>query len=239
MQIIPAIDLKDGKVVRLTQGDFNRVEEYDLDPVKKAKEFKDSGAEWLHVVDLEGALNGRFQPENIPILKRIAKKVGIKVQFGGGVRNIADVQTILDYGVSRVIVGTLSQENINFVKEAVKKFGDKFSVSIDAKNNILYKRGWSESSKVEMGVFLKDLESCGVKMLIYTNISKDGMLQGPDIEGVKNILSLTKIPLIASGGISSLEDIKKLKELNVWGVIIGKAIYKGKIDLKEAIKYVS
>jgi len=237
MQIIPAIDLKDAKVVRLTQGDFGQAEEYGLDPVEVAKGFAECGVKWIHVVDLYGALEGRFRIENLEVLKKITrevKKYGVSIQFGGGVRSIADIQTIIDYGASRVIVGTLPQENMDFTREAVKKYGDKFVVSLDAKNKIVYKRGWSESSKVEMDVFLKKLEDCGVKLLVYTNIAKDGMLKGPDFAGIKDVMSLTKILVIVSGGVSSLEDVKKLKEMNVYAAIIGKALYKGKIDLKKA-----
>ncbi|MDD5618163.1 MAG: 1-(5-phosphoribosyl)-5-[(5-phosphoribosylamino)methylideneamino]imidazole-4-carboxamide isomerase [Candidatus Omnitrophica bacterium] len=239
MQIIPAIDLKDGKIVRLTQGDFGKAEEYALDPVQTAKNFAESKAKWIHVVDLYGALEGHFKPENLKILKKISdevKKYGTSVQFGGGVRSMTDIKTLIDNGASRVIIGTLSQENLNFLKEVVKKYGDKIAVSLDTRNNIIYRRGWSVSSKFEMGVFLENLEEAGVKLIIYTNISKDGMLEGPDLEGIKNIMSLTKIPIIASGGVSSLEDITILKEMGVQGVIIGKAIYKGKIDLRKAIE---
>jgi phosphoribosylformimino-5-aminoimidazole carboxamide ribotide isomerase len=239
MLIIPAIDLIDGKVKRLTRGDFAQQEEYNVDPVEKAKEFAKAGAKWIHVVDLYGALKGHFKLENLSVLKKIVQKVhryDTSVQFGGGVRSKEDIECILKTKASRVILGTLPQESLSSLRNILKDYGDKIAISLDAKKSILYKQGWTESSTVEIKTFLQYLENCGVKLVIYTNISKDGMLQGPDFEGIKNILSLTKIPVIASGGISSLEDIKELKKLGVYGIIIGKALYKGKIDLKEALK---
>ncbi len=248
MFIIPAIDLKDGKVVRLTQGDFKRLEEFAVKPIEAAIKFAKAGAKWIHVVDLYAALGEKRTPEqkvkNLGVLKEIVREVAkfnVKVQFGGGIRSPGYIENLLDTKVSRLILGTLPQESIHSLRAIIKKYGDKIAISLDAKNSILYKQGWTESSKIEMKTFLQDLKNCGVKLLIYTNIAKDGMLKGPDFEGIKNILSLTDIPIIASGGVSSLDDIKKLKQLEprgLCGIIIGKAIYKQTIDLAEAIRYV-
>ncbi|MDD5005930.1 MAG: 1-(5-phosphoribosyl)-5-[(5-phosphoribosylamino)methylideneamino]imidazole-4-carboxamide isomerase [Candidatus Omnitrophica bacterium] len=242
MIIIPAIDLKEGKVVRLTQGDFDKVEEYKLDPVETARYFSICGAEWIHVVDLEGAKKGKIQKKSIVVLEKIIKEVnkyGVCVQFGGGIRSLKDVEDIFKAGASRVVLGTLALDNIKFLKKALADYADKIAVSLDAKNRVIVKKGWTQNSKKDISIFLQELETLGLRTLIYTNIMKDGMLNGPDFKGIENILKLTEIPVIASGGVSGPEDIKKLKKLEskgLCGVIVGKALYKGKIDLKEAIK---
>lgn len=243
MLLIPAIDLKEGKVVRLAKGDFTKLEEFDIDPVEAAIKFAKDGAKWIHTVDLYGALEGRFKEVNLDVVKKIVSEVSkysVNVEFGGGIRSFQDIKKVFDYtNVSRIILGTLALEDTDFVKKAVLEYKERIAVSVDAKNTVLVKKGWKEESKKDINNFLKELENCGLKTLIYTNITKDGMMQGPDFQGIENILSSTKIPVIASGGVSSIEDIKKLKELEsqgLCGVIVGKAIYKGKIDLKQALK---
>jgi len=242
MFVMPAIDLKNGKIVRLTQGDFDKVEEYKLDPVETARYFATCGAKWIHVVDLEGAKKGKIQKKSVGVLRNITKEVskyGVCVQFGGGVRTLKDIKDIFKAGASRVILGTLALEKTNFLKKVLADYREKIAVSLDAKNSIIVKKGWTQKSKKGIRGFLKELEKLGLRLLVYTNITKDGMLKGPDFKRIEDVLKLTKIPVIASGGVSSLADIKRLKNLDdkgLYGVIVGKAIYKGRIDLKEAIK---
>lgn len=236
MLIIPAIDLKDGKVVRLTRGEFSQEKVYSDDPVSVAKEFVKQGAKRIHVVDLQGALKGELK--NLESVKQIAQAVDVPIEFGGGIRRLEDIAEVLGFGVECVILGTKALDDPTFLAEAIEKFGDKVAVSIDAKKGAIMKTGWTESASRQLPELIQELENFGLSLLIYTDISRDGTLEGPNFEGIKNILNLTKVPVITSGGVSSLEDIKQLKELGdqgLFGVIIGKAIYEGKINLKEAI----
>ena len=237
MLIIPAIDLKDGCVVRYVQGARDK-KIYSNDPLKTAKHWVKQGAQFLHIVDLDGAFTGT--PKNIDIVKEIVKNIPIPVEFGGGARNINIINTLLTCGVKRVALGTKAVLDKAFLKRAFKEFKDKIIVSIDAKNGIVVTEGWKSAGKktdlLSFGEYLKNL---GFKQVIYTDTLKDGMLSGPNIKAVRGLLKRTGLKVIVSGGVSSLEDILKLKKLEksgVTGVIIGKALYEGKFTLSQAIK---
>lgn len=237
MIIIPAIDLKDGCVVRLVQGDFDNKKVYSKDPVKTARHWVRQGAEMLHVVDLDGASTGI--PTNLEAVKAIVKDSLIPVEFGGGVRQIETIRILFDSGVFRVILGTKAAQDRDFLLEAFKEFGDKVIVSIDARDQKVLIKGWVESSdSLNVTDFARDLKEIGFSQLIYTDISKDGTLKGPNIKGIKDLLKETSMKVISSGGISSLEDITRLKLLEkegVTGIIVGKALYEGKFTLKQAL----
>ncbi len=235
MLIIPAIDLKSGKVVRLFQGKFDQQKIYSADPVKVAKHWAKQGAKLLHIVDLDGASSG--VSKNIELVKEIIDQVGIGVEFGGGVRSIATISKLLDLGVERVILGTRAASDAIFLKQAWKKFGEKIIVSIDAKCGQVLTQGWTGKAAKTTLDFAQELKLIGFKQLIYTDISKDGTLTGPNIASIKELLKEVGIKVIASGGVSSLNDLirlSKLKKQGVSGVIIGKALYEGKFTLVEA-----
>lgn len=237
MLIIPAIDLKDGYVVRLIQGNLRAQKIYSQDPVKTAKHWVRQGAELIHVVDLDGATTGVLK--NLEIVKKIAKAVPIPVEFGGGVRKIETIRLLLDYGIYRVVLGTKAIEDRNFLKQAFSEFKNKVIVSLDAKDKQVLVRGWRESSKsCDLLTLVNDLKGMGIKQLIYTDILKDGTLEGPNIKAIKTLLKQTGMDVIASGGISSLDDIRRLKLLEnkgLIGIIVGKALYEGKFTLTEAL----
>ena len=236
MIIIPAIDIKDGKVVRLLKGRFEDITVYSEDPVSVAKKWEAQGAKMLHVVDLDGALSG--ESKNFEVITRLVNSVKIPVQLGGGIRKEYDIARFLAGGISRVILGTRAIEDREFLKKVLDEWKEKVILSVDATNGILAQRGWTESSNLKVIDFLKEVEPFGVSCLIYTDISRDGTLTGPNIKGIEEILKKIKIPLIASGGISGIKDIKnllKLKSQGLAGVIVGKSIYEGRLDLKEAI----
>lgn len=238
MLIIPAIDLRGGKVVRLFQGKFDQEKVYSADPVKVAKHWAKQGAKFLHIVDLDGASSGALK--NIEVVKKIIDQVGIGVEFGGGVRSIEIISKLLSLGVQRVILGTKAASDAKFLKQAWKKFGEKIIVSIDAKGGKVLTQGWNCSAAKTTLVFAQELKKIGFKQLIYTDISKDGTLAGPDILGIKKIIKETGLKVIASGGVASLKDLLKLKKLQkdgCSGVIIGKALYEGKFTLAEALKF--
>jgi phosphoribosylformimino-5-aminoimidazole carboxamide ribotide isomerase len=240
MLIIPAIDLRGGKVVRLFQGKFNQEKVYSADPVKVAKHWAKQGAKFLHVVDLDGASGGALK--NIEVLKRIIDQVGIGVEFGGGVRSIETISKLLSLGVERVILGTRAANDAKFLKQAWKKFGNKIIISIDAQGGKVLTQGWNCQSAKTALVFAKELEAAGFKQIIYTDISKDGTLAGPDISGIKELLKVTQLQVIASGGVSNLKDLIKLNKLRktgLSGVIVGKALYEGKFTLVQALKIAS
>ncbi len=240
MLIIPAIDLKNGKVVRLFQGKFDREKVYSLDPVKTAKHWAKQGAKFLHIVDLDGASTGKLK--NIEALKKIIVQVGLGVEFGGGVRSMETISALLDLGVERVILGTRAASDTKFLKQAWKKFGEKVIVSIDARDGKVLTQGWSKASARTALEFARELKAIGFKQVIYTDISKDGTLAGPNIAGIKELLKETGLSLIASGGVSGLKDLvklDKLKKQGVSGVIVGKALYEGKFTLAEALKSVN
>ncbi|MBU4345897.1 MAG: 1-(5-phosphoribosyl)-5-[(5-phosphoribosylamino)methylideneamino]imidazole-4-carboxamide isomerase [Candidatus Omnitrophica bacterium] len=237
MLIIPAIDIKDGNVVRFTQGRLNK-KIYSRSPVKTATHWVRQGAKLIHVVDLDGAISGA--PKNLDIVREIASSQKVPIQFGGGVRKIETVRKLLDYGISRVIIGTKAIEDKFFLKRAFREFKQKVIVSVDVNNSQLLIRGWRVSSRdTDISAFARALKEIGFKQLIYTDISKDGTLKGPNIRGVKKLLKESGIEIIASGGISSLADINKLKILEkegLAGVIVGKALYEGRFTLTAALK---
>ena len=232
MKLYPAIDLHDGKCVRLYKGDYNQVTEYG-DPVTQAKKWKSLGATYLHLVDLDGAKEGKSL--NLESVERIIKEVDIKVELGGGIRTISHIENILSIGVDRVILGS-SALNLEFVKEAIRKFGsDKIVVGIDCKNMKVATRGWLDVSEIDAIDFAKKLKAIGVKTIIFTDIAKDGTLEGINAKQTKMLIDETNLDVVASGGAKSINDIIKAKEINAYGIILGKSIYSGAIDLKEAI----
>lgn len=236
MIIFPAIDIKNGKVVRLRQGKFTDVTEYSADPVAVAREWVRAGAKWLHIVDLDGALEGRIK--NLDVLQAIAKNVSVPLQMGGGVRTEEEIKAILATGVKRVILGTRAVQDKTFLIKILKEFGDKIAVSMDCKDGKVTQRGWTVVTDIKGTDFAKDLEKVGLKCLIYTDVKRDGMLSGPNFEGLSEILTAVKIPVIASGGISNIDDIKNLLRIKprpVLGAITGRAIYEGTLNLKAAI----
>ena len=237
MLIIPAIDLRGGKVVRLFQGKFNREKVYSSDPVKVAKHWARQGAQFLHIVDLDGALNGT--PKNLKAVKEISAKVGVPFEFGGGVRSNAMVSKLLELGAQRVVLGTRAASDAAFLKRARKKFGEKIIVSIDAEEGKVLTQGWKLGSPKLALHFALEIKKVGFKQLIYTDISRDGTLSGPNIKGIRELLVETGLKVIASGGVSGLEDLVKLKKLEKKGVIaviVGKALYEGRFTLAEALE---
>ena len=237
MIIFPAIDIKEGKVVRLLKGDFDQVTEYSGVPATVAQKWQDKGAQWLHVVDLDGARTGKMQ--NIDVILKIAQSVQIPIQVGGGVRQKDDIAQLIEGGIRRVILGTKAVEDRVFFKDVLAQWKDKIAVSVDCMKGMVTQRGWQTTSTIRAVDFVKNLEAMGLSCMVYTDVARDGMLNGPNFEELKVVLKSTKIPVIASGGVSSLDDVKKLAELEdqgLMGAIIGKAIYEGKVDLKEALK---
>ena len=232
MILFPAIDIKGGKAVRLYQGRFDKCEEMGI-PLEIAKKFEKTGAEFIHLVDLDGAKEGKRV--NSDIIKAIAKTVNIPVQLGGGIRTLEDLEAIFDLGVSRAIIGTAAYKDKEFLIKAVEKYGEKIAVGVDAKDNKVALEGWLESTNMDYIEFSRQLEKIGVKTVIYTDISKDGTLEGANIEGLKALSDAVNMDIVASGGVKDLEDLLKIKELNLYGAISGKAIYSGSLDLKEAL----
>ncbi|MCQ4727078.1 1-(5-phosphoribosyl)-5-[(5-phosphoribosylamino)methylideneamino]imidazole-4-carboxamide isomerase [Anaerotignum faecicola] len=233
MRIYPAIDIKNGQCVRLKQGRFDDMTVYGSDPVAMAKKFVSMGASYLHIVDLDGARMGAGY--NSGIISRIIESCKIPVQTGGGIRTMRDIEDRISIGVSRVILGTAAVSNPEIIKEAVKVYGDKIAVGIDAINGRVAIHGWEKVSNVSAIDLCKNMKELGVKTIIYTDISKDGMMIGPNIEGTKEIVEATGIDIIASGGVSSVLDIEKADEAGAHGVIIGKALYQGSINLTEVV----
>ncbi|WP_026841199.1 1-(5-phosphoribosyl)-5-[(5-phosphoribosylamino)methylideneamino]imidazole-4-carboxamide isomerase [Citrifermentans bremense] len=236
MIIIPAIDLKNGCCVRLEQGLMEKDTVFNDDPGAQAAEWQRQGGEILHIVDLDGAFAG--EPKNCKAIEAIVKSVTIPTQLGGGIRDIATIEAYLSLGIGRVIIGTAAQRNPAFVKEACAKFPGKIVVGIDAKNGMVAVQGWAEVTGITATELARQFEGDGVSAIIYTDISRDGMMQGPNIQATKALAEAIKIPVIASGGLSSLQDIENLiaiESSGVTGVITGKAIYSGAINLAEAI----
>lgn len=238
MLIIPAIDLEDGCVVRLVQGRMDK-KIYSRDPVKTAKHWVKQGAKLLHIVDLDGAFTG--EPKNLNIVKKIAQNVAVPIEFGGGVRKTETIKSLIkDCGVQRVVLGTRAVLDSAFLKKTFKEFKERIIVSIDVKEGVVLTKGWRSAEKtVDLIEFANSLKKLGFKQIIYTDTLKDGTLTGPNIKGLKSLLKETGLNIIASGGISSLDDISKLKKLEkdgITGVIVGKALYEGKFTLAEAIK---
>ena len=237
MKILPAIDIKDKKCVRLIKGDFDNKTEYDTSPVEQAGKYKDHGFKNLHIVDLDGALTG--ETVNIDIIEEIVRKFDLKIEIGGGVRNFESIQKYTDTGVEKVILGSAAVKDKIFLKEACQKFPGKIALSLDAKDGYLSVSGWKENSNLKTLDFLKDVNDFGASRLIYTDINRDGMKQSPNFDETENVAINSNCPVIISGGVSSIDDIKKAKELdnkNIEGIIVGKAIYDGDIKLDELAK---
>lgn len=234
MIIFPAIDILDGQCVRLIQGDYNREKVYSNSPVDMAKQWEKKGAEYIHIVDLNGAKTG--VSINKEIIKEIANTVSIPVQVGGGIRSVDTIKYYLENGVSRVIIGTAAINNQQFLQEAIETFGEKIAVSIDARNGYVATDGWTDTSDVSALDLIKKLEEVGVKTIVYTDIAKDGMLQGPNLTEQQTINKATKMDVIASGGVTTKEDVENLRQLNMYGTIIGKALYDGKLEFQSLME---
>ncbi len=235
MRLYPAIDLKDGKCVRLVQGDYEAVTVFNEDPVAVARLWEEAGASYLHLVDLDGAKEGKSM--NDEVIRRIVEVLHIPVQVGGGIRTLADIEVKLKCGVKRVILGSVAVRNPELVSEAIQIFGaETIVVGIDAKEGKVAIEGWLELTQIEAVTFAQEMSKRGVQTIIYTDIAKDGMMQGPNQEMTHRLVEETSLNIIASGGVSSEEDLRQLKALEVEGAIIGKALYLGAIDLKEAIQ---
>lgn len=240
MIILPAIDILGGKCVRLTQGNYDKQFTYSSYPEDTAIELQEAGAHFLHVVDLDGAKIGH--PMNIFTIKKILENVTIPIEVGGGIRSMEEIDMMLDLGVERVMVGTAAVENPKFVREAAAQFGERVVVAIDARDGIVAVHGWSDSGEMQAEELAAHIGDCGITTITYTDIARDGMLTGVNVEMVAKIAEKSGLSVIASGGVNSLENIRKLKEkehLGIVGAIIGKAIYEGVVDLQEAIKIAS
>jgi phosphoribosylformimino-5-aminoimidazole carboxamide ribotide isomerase len=238
MLIYPAIDLRGGRCVRLQQGERERETVYSSDPLETAKSFAAQGAQWLHIVDLDGAFAG--ENNNRAIIKKIAASVPVRIQCGGGIRTLDDVAELLDAGVTRAILGTVAVREPEVVRSAVEKFSPKaLAVAIDARDGFVSVRGWQQTSTIDMVTFAQSIASSGIELVIYTDIANDGMLSGVNLEGVKAILDRTSLRLIASGGVRDRRDVQQLQALNnprLDGVILGRSLYEGTIALSDAIK---
>jgi len=240
MLIIPAIDIKEGRCVRLTEGKFEDVEIFSDDPVAVAVKWADKGVKMLHVVDLDGAQYGKLT--NSSLLEKIIKKISIPIQTGGGIRKYEEVERLINLGASRVILGTILWKDKSMAKRLFKNFSDKIIAGIDAREGYVAVEGWQNITSVDALGFAKEMERLGARRIIYTDIKRDGSLIGPNMDNLEEMLKNVNIPLICSGGITSLYDIKKLKRLEglgLEGIIIGKALYKGRIILEEALKVVA
>ena len=234
MIIFPAIDLYDKKAVRLYKGDYENMTVYSENPIEIAKDFEKCGATHIHMVDLEGAKDGTTP--NISIVSQVAKETSLFVEIGGGIRNIEIAQKYIDAGVSRIILGTAAVEDENFLKECIEKFGNKTAVGADVKDGYIAIKGWTQKSKLTLDDFLLKMQKLGVKNVICTDISKDGAMKGTNLELYRELSKKYSLDITASGGVSTIEDIKNLREMDLYGAIIGKAYYIGAIDLKEAIE---
>ena len=238
MKVFPAIDIKDKKCVRLIKGDFNSKTEYEISPVEQAKKYKDHGFINLHIVDLDGALTGRTI--NIDLIKDLVSKFDLKIEIGGGIRNFESIQKYTDIGVEKVILGSAAIKDKNFLKEACKRFPNKIALGLDAKDGYLAVSGWKENSNQLTKDFLQEINDYGVSRLIYTDINRDGTKQSPNFEETSKIAEISNCPVIISGGVSSMDDIRKAKSLkNIGGIIVGKAIYDGDIKLEELAKEIN
>ena len=232
MKIFPAIDIKDKKCVRLVKGDFDNKTEYETSPIDQANKYKDHGFKNLHIVDLDGALTG--ETVNLDIIKEIVSKFDLKIEIGGGVRTFESIQKYTDSGVEKVILGSAAIKDKIFLKEACEKFPNKIALGLDAKDGYLSVSGWKESSNQLTLDYLKEVNDYGVSRLIYTDINRDGMKQSPNFDETSKVSKISNCPVIISGGVSSIDDIKKAKSLkNIEGIIVGKAIYDGDIKLDE------
>lgn len=236
MIIIPAIDIIDGKAVRLYQGDYNKKDNMNSEVLDIAKEFKEAGAKLIHLVDLDGAKEGKLI--NKDLILKVIDTINIDVEVGGGIRTFEDIKALIDGGVKRVILGTAAIEDKVLLKKAVDEFKEKIAVAIDFKDGFIHTKGWLNKSEIYYKDLIKELEVIGVKNIIVTDITKDGTLLGPNIEIMKELSEFTSIDITSSGGIKDLQNIIELNKLNIYGCIVGKAIYSKDVNLKEAISYI-
>ena len=236
MQIYPAIDIKDKKVVRLTYGDYGKIKIYSDNPIEVAKNFADCGAKNIHLVDLDGAKDGNLA--NFDVISKVVKESGLFAEVGGGIRDADRIKRYLDCGVKRVILGTAAIENFAFAESAVKQFGDKIAVGVDAKDDKVAIHGWKVTTDINSVEFCKKLKSAGVATIVYTDISKDGAMSGTNLEIYRRLAAIDGLQVIASGGITYYEELAQLKQIGVYGAILGKALYEGAIDLSKAVKCV-
>ena len=236
MKIFPAIDIKDKKCVRLVKGDFNNKTEYEMSPIDQAGKYKDHGFKNLHVVDLDGALTG--ETVNLDIIQEIVDKFDLNVEIGGGIRSLESIQKYIDAGVEKVILGSAAIKDKNFLKKTCQKFPNKIALGLDAKDGYLSVSGWKENSNQLTLDYLKEVNDFSISRLIYTDINRDGMKQSPNFEETSKVANVSNCPVVISGGVSSINDIKKAKNLNnnIEGIIVGKAIYDGDIELEELVK---
>lgn len=234
MIILPAIDILGGKCVRLTKGEYGTAEKVAQDPIETAISFENDGAEFIHMVDLDGARSG--SRVNSAIYEEVAKKVHIPIEVGGGIRDMETIEYYISKGISRVIIGSAALTNPDLVKHAVERYGDRIAVGIDALNGQVKTSGWLENSDVSYTELAKKMEQIGVKYIIFTDISKDGTLSGPNYSQLKTLCETVDVNIIASGGIRDAENIRKLSEMRLWGAICGKSIYSGSLSLREAIE---
>ncbi len=233
MIVLPAIDLKDGTCVRLYKGDYSTAHKVAESAVETARKFQEDGAEWLHMVDLDGAKDGKRV--NSDVILEVRQNCDLKIEVGGGIRDMEAVEFYLQHGIDRVILGSAAIRDPDFVKAAVKKYPDQVAVSIDARNGMVSADGWTDTSEVNYIELARKMEDIGVKYLIFTDISKDGMLSGPNMTMLDELKSSVKCHIIASGGVANLMDVVNLTALNLYGAISGKAIYTGGLDLKQAL----
>ena len=234
MIIFPAIDIKDGKCVRLIKGNFDKITSYDNSPIDQAKKYFQNGFNNIHIVDLDGALQGKSVNSNI--VKEIIKNVKLKIQIGGGVRTIEDINSWIETGVDKIVMGTAAVEDIDLLKVACSKFKNKIAVALDIKDGFITLSGWKKHTNISALDFMKKIKNLGVSRIIYTDVNKDGTKKGPNLKNTVEISNKTNIPLVISGGVSSIEDIKKIKSLNnsnIEGVIVGKSIYDGDIKISD------
>lgn len=234
MEIFPAIDIRDGKVVRLTEGDYDRMTVYSSSPCEIAEQFIEKGAKNLHVVDLDGAKDGTT--ENFEVIREIAKYKELFIEVGGGIRSVERIEKYLDLGVDRTIIGTAAVKNYPLVEEAVRLFGDKIAVGVDAKDGRVAVSGWREVTDTDSVAFCKRLRDTGVKTVIYTDISKDGVLSGTNLEIYKELSKIDGLDIVASGGITYESEIKELKNMGLYAAIVGKAVYAGKLSLESVLR---
>lgn len=230
MIVLPAIDIKEGQCVRLKQGIADEKTVYFNDPVEVAKRFQDDGAEYLHMVDLDGAFDGK--PKNLDVIKAVVDALDIPVELGGGIRTAEVAQMYIDIGISRIIIGTQAIKDFHFIESLIYKYDEKVCVSIDAKDGMVCTEGWTESSGTQALELANNLEKAGLSTLVYTDISKDGMMTGPNFDMLNVLNSNLNMNIIASGGIANVEQLHRLEDMNLYGAITGKAIYEGAIDLK-------
>jgi len=236
MEILPAIDLRQGKCVRLLQGDYERQIDYRDDPAAQARDFEQLGAHWLHVVDLDGARQGK--PANADVIAQIAEDTDLHIEVGGGIRDEKTIGNLLQVGVKQVVIGTRALEDMDWFEQMVRKYEDQIVLGLDARDGILRTRGWTEASDLTALEVVKKVNDWPLAAIVYTDIARDGMLTGPNVEATREMAQNCNVPIIASGGMSTLADVEQLATLELFGIIIGRAYYEGTIDLREALRVV-